>query len=102
MSTYALLLEASSTLSGVTEAMSSLPDPSPAQPPGVGDRVDTILGWLFWGGLIACIVGIVIVGTMMAISHNRGEGARHIGGLGYALVGVVVISAAVSLVTTLQ
>ncbi|MEK8229338.1 hypothetical protein NKG05_30685 [Oerskovia sp. M15] len=74
-----------------------LPNPSPIQPPGT-EAVSTILGWAKWVGLMVCILGLVAAGTLMAVQSRRGEGGEHVGKIGMALGGVIVISAAVTLV----
>lgn len=56
------------------------------------------MGWAKWIALAVCILGLVIAGALMAIQSRRGEGGEHVGKIGMALGGVVVISAAGSLV----
>ena len=48
--------------------------------------------------LVICILGLIAAGAMMAVGRSRGEGGEHVGKLGWVLGGVIVISAAVSLV----
>ena len=85
-----LLLDASLRLS-------TLPDPDPVQPPGT-EGLTTLLGWVKWIGLAVCVLGLIAAGTMMAIQSRRGEGGEHAGKIGMALGGVIIISAATSLV----
>lgn len=88
-------------MSNFTSALiSALPDPSPTQPPGTG-AVDTLMDWLFWGGLVVCIAGLIIAGAMLAINQQRGEGAQSASRIGFVLGGVIVISAASALVGAL-
>lgn len=89
------VLTAASDLAAVIPAQ--LPDPAPTQPPGT-EAVSTILGWATWVGLVVCILGLIAAGTLMAVQSRRGEGGEHVGKIGMALGGVIVISAAVALV----
>lgn len=45
-----------------------------------------------------CVLGLIIAGALMAIQSRRGEGGEHVGKIGMALGGVIVISAASALV----
>ncbi|MBX9244626.1 hypothetical protein ICW40_07360 [Actinotalea ferrariae] len=77
--------------------LTAVPDPSPVQPPGT-EGLTSIMGWVKWVALAICIIGLIIAGAMMAIQSRRGEGGEHAGKIGMALGGVIVISAAGSLV----
>lgn len=72
-------------------------NPTAAQPPGT-QGLNDIMGWAKWVALAVCILGLVAAGAMMAINSRRGEGGEHVGKIGMALGGVIVISAAGSLV----
>ncbi|RCK70113.1 hypothetical protein DT076_07910 [Desertihabitans brevis] len=72
-------------------------DPTAQQPPGT-EGLNTILGWGKWVALAVCILGLFAAGALMAVQSRRGEGGEHVGKLGWALAGVVVISAAASIV----
>lgn len=71
--------------------------PDPIQPPGTAGFI-SILGWAKWIALAVCILGLIAAGAMMAINSRRGEGSEHVGRIGSALGGVIVISAAGALV----
>ena len=75
----------------------ALPNPDPIQPPGTAGFT-MLMGWAKWVALAVCILGLFIGGAMMAIQSRRGEGGEHAGKIGMVLVGVIVISAASSLV----
>jgi len=77
--------------------LTAVPDPSPIQPPGT-QGLTSIMGWVKWVALAICIIGLIVAGAMMAIQSRRGEGGEHAGKIGMALGGVIVISAAGSLV----
>jgi hypothetical protein len=86
------------TITGVALRIASdLPNPPPVQPPGTAGFV-ALMGWAKWVALTVCIVGLIAAGALMAIQSRRGEGGEHVGKIGMALGGVIVISAASSLV----
>jgi len=74
-----------------------IPNPDPVQPPGT-EGLTAIMGWAKWVALAICILGLIAAGAMMSINSRRGEGGEHVGKIGMALGGVIVISAAASLV----
>ncbi len=74
-----------------------LPDPAPVQPPGTQGFV-SVMGWAKWVALAVCILALFAAGAMMSINSRRGEGGEHVGKIGMALAGVIVISAAAALV----
>jgi hypothetical protein len=79
------------------EVLAQLPDPAPTQPPGT-EGFEDLLGWAKWVALAVCILGLFAAGALMAVQSRRGEGGEHVGKIGMALGGVIVISAAVGLV----
>lgn len=74
-----------------------IPNPKPEMPEGL-DGIRTIMAWAKWVALAVCALGLVAAGAMMAINARRGEGGEHVGRIGMALGGVIVISAAGTLV----
>lgn len=77
----------------------AVPNPQPAAPPGVGSKADTALGWLKWGGLLACVAGLFIAAGQMALNHRRGMGgAEAASSVGWVVVAVIVIGAAAAIV----
>ena len=74
-----------------------LPDPDPVQPPGT-EGFNDVMGWGTWVALAVCILALFAAGAMMGIQSRRGEGGEHVGKIGMALGGVIVISAAAALV----
>ena len=75
-----------------------VPDPGPGgMPPGF-EAVTTVMGWAKWVGLGVAVVGLIILGVTMTVSARRGEGGDIGGWLGRLLVGVIVISAAFTIV----
>ena len=66
-------------------------------PPGSGGFI-SIMGWAKWVALAVCVLGLIAAGALMAIQSRRGEGGEHVGKIGMALGGVIIISAAAALV----
>lgn len=88
---------ATTVAQALTTLTLEIPSPSPVQPPGT-EGLTTILGWAKWVALAVCILGLFMAGALMAIQSRRGEGGEHAGKIGMALGGVIIISAAASLV----
>ena len=78
-----------------------VPDPGTGSAPPGSEGFISILEWVKWVALGICVVGLMVAGATMAIQSRRGEGGEHLGKLGMVLAGVVVISAATSLITFL-
>lgn len=78
-----------------------VPDPGTGSAPPGAEGFISILEWVKWVALGICVVGLMVAGATMAIQSRRGEGGEHLGKLGMVLAGVVVISAATSLITFL-
>lgn len=76
-----------------------VPTPVPSLPTGTDADVQTIVNWVAGLGGIACLVGLIIVGAKMAISHRRNEDMEF-SGLGKVCVAGIVIAAAAPIVTT--
>ncbi|MFD7502289.1 hypothetical protein [Streptomyces sp. NPDC059850] len=71
-----------------------IPDPKRNAPSSLANAVDIVLGILGWAGTAAGVAGIMITGTMMAVSMKRGEGSEHISRLGMVLGGCVLVAVA--------
>lgn len=87
-------------LRGVVPMAPAMPQVTSTQPPGAA-QFETLLGWAKWISLGVCVLGLVAAGAVMAFQSHRGEGSEHLHRVGMALIGVVIISAASSLVSIL-
>ena len=67
---------------------------TPTAPNAVKGNVETVVNWVTWIGMMVCVLGIIIAGTMMAIGQRRGEGGEHASRLGWVIAGCIVIGAA--------
>ncbi|WP_434744072.1 hypothetical protein [Micromonospora sp. SH-82] len=92
-------------MSALTPQLSKLPA---VTVPSVGDKappgqlsglVTDLLGLLAWAGTAAGVAGVLITGTMMAVSMKRGESSEHLSRLGLVLCGCILVATAGPLVT---
>jgi hypothetical protein len=83
-----------------TVAILAAPDIPATQPPG-GDKIALVAQWIKWGGGLGCVVGLIVVGVMMAIQHRRGTSGEHGAALFSVAIGSVVVGSAAALVTAL-
>lgn len=90
----------------VGEALSGVnaPNPDPKEPPGLGPKVDLLLGWLKWIGIAAGVGGLIICGIMMMAgrrnrSHLSAEGAA---GVPWILLGVSLVALSAGLINAIM
>lgn len=62
------------------------------------DLVQVALNLIAWAGTAAGVVGVLVTGTTMAISHKRGESSEHMSRLGMVLGGCILVAVAGPLV----
>ncbi|GAB3266986.1 hypothetical protein GCM10027425_33560 [Alteromonas gracilis] len=90
-------------LSSTTEMVTmAAPDPGGGQAPPGADKFLTMLRWAAWIAAGVCVLGVIIAGAGMAMSHRgHGGGGEQAGRLGWVLAGCIVIGAASGLVGAL-
>jgi type IV secretory pathway VirB2 component (pilin) len=98
VSTLALIHE---TASHLIDAAGTVPDPGNGDAPPGFDKFVTVLGWVKWVALGIAVAGVIIIGAKLTIDNRRGEGGQHLGSLGFAMIGIIIIAGAVSLVSFL-
>jgi hypothetical protein len=76
-----------------------IPSPTRGAPADLADKVKVILGIAMWAGTAAGVAGVIITGTMMAVSMKRGEGSEHFSRLGMVLGGCILVTTASSLIS---
>lgn len=76
------------------------PKSDPKSPPGTEKKVGMLLSWAQWGSYIALAIALVIFFGRMGFQRRNG-GDVEMGALGWILVGVIGVSAAIAIVTTL-
>jgi ABC-type Na+ efflux pump permease subunit len=80
-------------------ATALIPDPDPIAPPGVGGGVAAILGIAKWAALIVAVLALIGLGAVLGINSRRGEGGEHVQTFVKILIGILIVSGAVSIVT---
>lgn len=89
----------------VTAAHHLLADtPTPGNPslPGNAEQaINTVLGWVKYIGLAACVAGLFLVAARMAVSHRHGGGGEHMTGLAYVAGALIIIGAAAAIIGAL-
>ena len=89
---------ASTVASVLPQLVAAVPDPGAGtMPPGFG-AFTTVMGWAKYIGLGVAVVGLIMLGVSLTISARRGEGGEIGGWLGRLLIGVIIISAAFTIV----
>ena len=76
----------------------AVPDPGGGSAPPGFENFTTIMGWGKWIGLGILVMALIFAGVKMAIGNRRGEGGDHAASIGWVLGGVLVVSAAFSIV----
>ncbi|MEE4544495.1 hypothetical protein V2S66_21260 [Streptomyces sp. V4-01] len=79
--------------------LAAVPNPTRQAPPELANKVGTVLGLAAWAGTAAGVAGVLVTGSMMAISVKRGESSEHMSRLGMVLCGCVLIATAGPLIT---
>lgn len=79
-------------------ALAAPPDPGDGTAPPGSEGFITLMGWGKWIALGICIMSLIGAGVMMGFGNRHGDGGEHAARLGRILGGVIVISAAFSLV----
>ena len=84
----------------LTDLLAAVPDPGAgSEPPGF-ESVTTIMSWVKYLSLGVLVVALMIGGARLAFDR-MGGGHEQGAAIGKTLVGVIVVSAAFSLVTAL-
>ncbi|MFJ6197328.1 hypothetical protein [Micromonospora sp. NPDC092111] len=69
-------------------------NPEPDAPGQLTNLVNKLLGLIAWAGTAAGVAGVLITGTMMAVSVKRGESSEHMSRLGLVLCGCILVAVA--------
>lgn len=89
------------TISGKLIALSvrmDIPTPGdPKAPPGF-ERFTDMMGWVKWLCLGVLVISLMAAGAKMGFGSRQGDGEEHAGRVGRVLLGVIIVTAAGSLV----
>jgi hypothetical protein len=84
---------------GAAGTLLAAPDPGQGTPPpGISDKIDTLLSYVAWLAVAAAVAGVLFVAIRMALLHQRGQLGEHMAGLGAVLGACVLIGGASALV----
>jgi hypothetical protein len=75
-----------------------IPDPDPAPPPGAEGPVGAMISIGKWAALIVAVLALIAAGIGFMINNRRGEGGDSVKQLVMVGVGIMIASAAVSIV----
>lgn len=78
-----------------------VPDPGDGQEPPGFDKFTDVMGWVKWLALGALVLALIGAGVMMAINQRRGEGGEDAGRILKVLIGAMIVSAAVAVISFL-
>ena len=82
-------------------AAAPVPDPGGGEaPPGVGDKILTILKWIAYLATAACVGGVLYTAAKMALAHRRGDDTN-ISQLGWVFAACMLIGSASAVVSAL-
>lgn len=83
--------------------LAAVPNPGSGTAPPGSQGFTTILGWVAWIAFGICVLGVIVTGAQMAISHRGGGGGggEHAARLGWVFAGCIVIGSASALVGAL-
>jgi hypothetical protein len=76
------------------------PKSDPKAPPGTEQKVGLLMSWAQWGSYIALAIALIIFFGRMGFQKRHG-GEIEMGALGWILVGVIGVGAAVAIITTI-
>lgn len=78
-----------------------VPNPGGGEaPPGVGDKVVTILKWVAYLATAACVGGVLVTAAKMALAHRRGDDTN-LSQLGWVFAACILIGSASTVVGAL-
>ncbi|WP_211210122.1 conjugal transfer protein TrbC [Actinopolyspora halophila] len=96
------LWQAGVTMLAGSEVLAQPPDFGGGQAPPGSEKLLIIGRWVTWICAAVSVIGVMIVGAMMAVSFRHGEMGEHGKRLGVALIGIVVFGASTGIVNALM
>lgn len=73
-----------------------VPTPSPKSIPGLTVKINDLLGNAMWLGIICGLLGLIMVGAMIALHNKRGpgDGGEAAERVGWVIAGVLIVVSA--------
>lgn len=81
--------------------LAGIPNPGSGQRPPGADKLVTILGWVAWIVILACVGGILVTAARMALAHQRHESSQHAASLGWVMGACILVGSATAIVQAL-
>lgn len=79
-----------------------VPTPSPVAPPGVAEKAQIVLNWIFWGAIIGLVAALIVAGVTMALNNRRGDGVYEgLGKVVTVLAGAAIVASASSIISAI-
>jgi len=75
-----------------------VPNPRPDAPPEIKAKINTLLGFLRYGVIAACLAGVFVVAGQAALAHRRGELSDVLGRLGAVAIACTLVASGSALV----
>ena len=79
----------------------AIPDPGTGTAPPGSEKLLLLLRWAAWIALGLCVLGVMLIGAMMALAYRRGEAGEAASKLGWVFAGAIVIGSASGFVALL-
>lgn len=78
----------------MTEFLAQVPDFGGGEAPPGSEKLLTIGRWVLWLATAVCVIGLIVVGAQMAMTHHHGGMQHHGKRLGAVMAGIIVIGSA--------
>ncbi len=85
----------------IVDTLAAVPNPGEGSAPPGFARFNDIMGWVKWIALGILVMALMAAGVRLAVAGRTGDGGEHVSGIGRALGGAIIVSAAFALVSFL-
>ena len=55
------------------EAAAQAMNIEPVPPPGLGEKIMMLLGWVYWFAIVACVAGVIVGAVMIWAGRDNGR-----------------------------
>lgn len=91
----------SNLLPHIVDVLGAVPKPGEGTAPPGFEKFTDIMSWVKWISLGILVMALMVAGVRLAVAGRTGDGGEHVAGIGRALGGVIIVSAAFALVSGL-